>query len=442
MKLHDICGIVPSVTPGISVSSKGHLLFWGVDTTELVNKYGSPLYVMSEERIRENCGYHLAVLRKHLGADSRAAYASKAFSCRQIYRIAGDEGMCTDVVSSGELYTALSAGFDPLRIIFHGNNKTQADISYAIKNGIWLLVADSITELDNISRAAVNSGIRQKVLLRVTPGIDPHTHEKINTGRIDSKFGVPIGNGQAADAVRYALGLPGIALEGFHYHIGSQITESSPFADAMENTLAFLYEMRTRLGYTAKILNIGGGFGIRYTDDAPATDYEGIFSALAAMLTAFCESKKYPRPMIITEPGRSIVADAGITLYTVGGVKTIPGYRSYVSVDGGMTDNPRFALYGAIYCAVVAGKADRTPDFRCSVVGRCCESGDIIIPDIMLASPTPGDILSVLNTGAYNYSMSSNYNRIPRPPVIMLKNGSEYTAVRRETPEDVAALDE
>ncbi len=432
---------IPTVTPGISVGQNGHLYYDGADTVVLAEKYGSPFYLMSENTVRANCRRHLGALRTHLGEQAVAAFASKAFSCRQIYRIIAEEGMYTDVVSCGELYTAVSAGFDASHILFHGNNKTPDDIEFAIENKVGFIVADNMTELDNISAAAANAGITQTVLLRLTPGIDPHTHEKICTGKIDSKFGSPIENGQAEEITLYALSRSNIKLAGFHYHIGSQIAESDPFTDALDVMLGYLADMRAKHGYTADILNIGGGFGIRYVEQDKLPDYDKIFSRLGEALSDFCGKQSYPRPFVITEPGRSIVADAGITLYTVGSVKTIPAYRTYVAIDGGMTDNPRYTLYEAEYLAVNASHADREPNFVCCLAGRCCESGDVIIPEAKLAQPAPGDIVAVLNTGAYNYSMASNYNRIPRLPVVMLRDGADYLAVRRETFEDITSRD-
>jgi diaminopimelate decarboxylase len=441
MKVQVLCSDMPDVTPDVSVNENGHMVFAGLDTVELAKKYGTPLFVMNEDRIRENCRFIKKISAEAFGDGSLTAYASKAFSCRQIYRIMKDEGMCADVVSGGELYTALSAGFNPSDIFFHGNNKTESEIKYAIESRIGCFVADNLAELDSISRVASGMGIEQNVILRVSPGIDPHTHEKISTGKIDSKFGIPIGNGQADEAVGYALGLRGVNFLGFHYHIGSQITESAPFAMALENALAFLKKMKARYGFEAKLLNIGGGFGIRYTDDAPHTDYKGIFSSLHEILFSYCRDNGLHVPVIITEPGRSIVADSGITLYTVGAVKTIPGYKSYVSVDGGMSDNPRYALYQARYSAIIANKADRKRTLNCTIAGRCCESGDLIATNIDLQAAEPGDILAVFNTGAYNYAMASNYNRVPRPPVVMIKDGRDYVAVRRESYEDLTIND-
>ncbi len=431
---------IPTITPGLDVMG-GVLTYCGQDALSLIKKHGSPLLVMNEDTIRDNCKFHCALLEKYFGDRAQVAFASKAMSCRQIYRILKDENMYADVVSCGELYTAISAGFDAAHLIFHGNNKSPDDIEFAITQGVGLFAADNIRELDLISSIATEKEMYQDVIIRVTPGIDPHTHEKINTGKIDSKFGSPIANGQAEQIIAYALSLPGVNVRGVHYHIGSQITDAEPFCDALDNVLSFLGDMQSKHGFVADIINVGGGFGIKYLEEAPATPYDKIFASLSVKLSRFCADNDYPTPTVITEPGRSIVANAGITLYTVGSVKNIPGYKTYVAVDGGMTDNPRYALYNAPYTAVLANKADRGADTKCSIVGKCCESGDIIIPEAMLPTAEPGDVIAVLNTGAYNYSMSSNYNRIPRPPVIMIRNGEDYVAVKRESFEHLISLD-
>ena len=440
MKQNVVSYNIPTITPYLDISN-GVLTYCGQDAASLIKKHGSPLFVMSENTVRTNCRFHRSLLEKYFGCKAQVAFASKAMSCRQIYRILQSEDMYADVVSCGELYTAVSAGFDASHLIFHGNNKSSDDIEFAMDKGIGLFAADNYHELDLISSIATKKGKRQNVIIRVTPGIDPHTHEKINTGKIDSKFGSPIANGQAEQILSYALSLPGINVMGVHYHIGSQITDAEPFCDAFDNVLAFLSDMKDKLGFVAEIINIGGGFGIKYLEDTPTTPYDEIFSALSSKLADFCSDNDYPQPTIITEPGRSIVANAGITLYTVGSVKNIPGYKTYVAVDGGMTDNPRYALYNAPYTAVLANKAEREADTCCSIVGKCCESGDIIIPEAKLPGAEPGDIIAVLNTGAYNYSMSSNYNRIPRPPVIMIRDGEDYVAVRRESYEHLISLD-
>lgn len=427
------------LTPGLSRTSDGQLTYDGCDCAASARRYGTPLYLMSEDTVRHSCRRHLEALRRHMGASSVTAYAGKALSCRQIYRIMSDEGMYADAVSAGELYTARSADFDMSHIIFHGNCKTPADIDYAISLGVGLIVADSTPELELVSHAAGAHGRRQAVLLRLTPGIDPHTHKKISTGQLDSKFGLP--PSCVHDAVELALGLPGIQLRGVHYHIGSQIAAREPFCDALEHVLTTLSELRDSLGFEAELLNIGGGFGVRYTEGDTAADLDAIFSALGRRLDAFCLETDYPRPTVITEPGRSIVADAGITLYTVGAVKRSDAGTLYVAVDGGMTDNPRYTLYGAEYTALAVTSQGRGETVDSAIVGRCCESGDILIPHAHLPRVAPGDIVAVLNTGAYNYSMASNYNRIPRPPIVMLRGGEPYVAVRRERVEDVAALD-
>lgn len=428
---------LPTVTPGICRSENGHLLFHSFDCEALARQYGTPLYVMSEDTVRLNCRAHLAALRRHFGDRASAAYAGKALSFRQMYRIMADEGMHADAVSVGELYTARSAGFDMSHVIFHGNNKTPYDIAYAIGCGTGLIVADSVGELASIERAAAVSGTVQHVLLRLTPGVDPHTHAKISTGQVDSKFGIPLE--QASAAIGQALSLPHIRLDGVHSHIGSQICESEPYAEALGQVLACLLEARRRYGFTADIINIGGGFGIRYVESDRAAELDTVFAAVHSVLDGFCTAHSYPCPTVMTEPGRSIVADAGITLYTVGALKRSGAGTVYVSVDGGMTDNPRYTLYEAKYTALsVRSSAER---LSCAIVGRCCESGDILIPHAEIDAVEPGDILAVLNTGAYNYSMASNYNRIPRPPVVMLSGKRSYVAVRRETPEDVARLD-
>lgn len=453
------------ITPRLTRSPDGRLLFDGFDCEQLARQYGTPLYLMSEDTVRANCRRHLNALRRYLGADAVAAYAGKALSCRQIYRIIADEGMYADAVSSGELYTAHASGFDMSHIIFHGNNKTPADIAYAQKLGVGLIVADSSYEVAMISRSAASAGIVQPILLRLTPGIDAHTHQKISTGQADSKFGIPID--RAPEAVAHALSMPGVRLDGIHCHIGSQISDPKPFCDALEILLDALSRLQSDTGFTARIINLGGGFGVRYVDSDTAANPDTIFSALGSMLDDFCRTRRYPPPAVMTEPGRSIVADAGITLYTVGNIKQSGAGTTYVSVDGGMADNPRYALYCAPYTAIAAvespgGSATishtgaplsdedylptefNLPDTAfndCAIVGRCCESGDILVPHAHLPRVCPGDIIAVLNTGAYNYSMASNYNRLPRPPIVMLHNGKAYVAVRRETPEDVAALD-
>ncbi len=425
----------------VTVGENGHLYFAGLDTVALAAEYGTALYLMDEDRIRDRCRLYIRSMREAFGGESGPLYAGKAFCCRDIYRIMAEEGMRVDLVSPGEVHTAHAAGFPMERAYFHGNNKTDADIAYAISLGVGQFVADNREELDAIEREAGARGIIQRVLLRVTPGIDPHTHAAIATGKVDSKFGLPIETGQAEELTAYALSLPHVELLGFHCHIGSQIFESTPFCDAADVMIRYLAHIKDSLGYSARVLNLGGGFGVRYVADDPEIDYVALISEISAHITAYCDEMGLAVPTVLMEPGRSIVADAGMTLYTVGSVKTIRGYKSYVSVDGGMPDNPRYALYGSAYTVVNASRAASAPDLVATVAGRCCESGDILQENVSLATPVRGDILAVLVTGAYNYSMASNYNRIPRPPVLMLSGGSVRVAVRRETYDDLLRLD-
>ena len=302
-------------------------------------------------------------------------------------------------------------------------------------------IVDNHQELERLEQAAGARGHRQRVLLRVTPGIDPHTLQAINTGRIDCQFGVPIETGQAAQFVADALSRPHLQVEGFHSHIGSQIFEAAPFCDAVDILLDFAHAMRQAHGFVARTLNLGGGFGVRYQESDPAVDIPGNIRALADHLRRGCEAKGYPMPRVLLEPGRSIVANAGLTLYRVGGVKTIAGYRSYVTVNGGMTDNPRYALYQAPYTVLSASRMGETTDFLCTVAGRCCESGDLIQEKVSLPRPARDDLLAVLTTGAYNFTMASNYNRLCRPALVMVRGGKARLAVRRQTFADLVACD-
>ena len=427
----------------LTVNEKGHLCLGGQDTTELAKQYGTPLYLMDEKRIRERCRTYMSAMKEAFGTSSLPLYASKAASFKQIYRIMKEEGMGVDVVSSGEICTAVSVGFPMERAYFHSNNKTDADIDYAMENGIGYFVVDNREELDAIEYFASKRGITQKILLRLTPGIDTHTYAAVNTGKVDSKFGSAIETGQADEITAYALSLSHIKLSGYHCHIGSQVFDSDTFLRAAAIMLDFANQMRQKYGFIIDELDLGGGYGVRYLDEHPEIDIRANILAVGEAVTAQCKALGYPMPAIRLEPGRSIVADAGMTLYTVGTVKQIPGYKNYVSVDGGMTDNPRYALYGSPYTVLLANRAnDESKPFKCSVVGRCCESGDILQENVTLPANTArGDVLAVLTTGAYNYSMSSNYNRIPKPPVVMLKDGTSYVAVKRETYEDVCRND-
>ena len=427
----------------LTVNEAGHLCLGGQDTVELTKKYGTPLYLLDEDRIRERCRTYMSAMKEAFGDASLPLYASKAASFKQIYRIMKEEGMGIDVVSAGEICTAVSVGFPMEHAYFHSNNKTDADINYAMELGIGYFVVDNREELDAIEHFATKRGITQKILLRLTPGIDPHTYAAVNTGKVDSKFGSAIETGQADSITAYALAQKHIKLSGYHCHIGSQVFDSDTFLRAAAIMLNFANQMREKYGLVIDELDLGGGYGVRYTESDPEIDIAENIQEVGKAVKEQCKALNYPMPAIRLEPGRSIVADAGMTLYTVGTVKQIPGYKNYVSVDGGMTDNPRYALYGSSYTVLLANRAnDESTPFKCSVVGRCCESGDILQENVTLPANTArGDILAVLTTGAYNYSMSSNYNRIPRPPVVMLKDGESYVAVKRETYEDVCRND-
>ena len=425
----------------LSINENGVLTLAGQDTVALAAEYGTPLMLLDADRIRSRCREYKKAMAEHLPAGSMPFYASKALSFKRLYNLIDQEGLGVDVVSGGELYTALAAGFPPEKMCFHGSSKTDGDIIYGIENKVGYFVCDSLQELTAIEREAAARNVTQKVLLRLQPGIDPHTHQKISTGNIDCKFGVAIETGQAEEYVRLALNSPHIELSGYHCHIGSQIFDHQPFCDAAVMMLKFCAHIAKTYGYSPKILNLGGGMAVRYTDDAPQISYKENIRAIGTLIADTCKDLKLTPPSIWMEPGRSIVADAGITLYTAVSTKTIPGFRNYVAVDGGMSDNPRYTLYEAPYTVLPAGRMAEPRDYICTVAGRCCESGDLIQEGVPLPEPRRGDLVAVLTTGAYNYAMSSNYNRVPRPPIVMLESGSHQLAVRRETVEDLTRYD-
>ena len=429
------------LSDNIGRTPEGVLTIAGQEVTRLAAEYGTPLYLMDEQRIRSNCRMYLKAFRENFPEDSLPLYASKAASFKRIYRIMAEEGMGVDVVSSGELYTALAAGFPAERIHFHGNCKTDADIAYGVASGIGCFIADNREELLALEKTAAGAGVTQAILLRVTPGIDPHTYEAVSTGKVDSKFGAAVETGQAMELVKLALAQPHLKLLGLHCHVGSQVFGEDVYQRTIDIMAAFLAEIRDETGAVLEELNLGGGYGVRYTEEDEAIDIPARLREVALHLRRETEKHGLPMPRFLMEPGRSIVADAGMTLYTVGSIKRIPGYKQYAAVDGGMTDNPRYALYQSRYTVYHGSKTGPTERF--DVVGRCCESGDIIQPHVELPADTcRGDILAVCTTGAYNYSMASNYNRLPRPPIVMLTPEGSYTAVRRETFADLTALDE
>ncbi|MEV3433599.1 diaminopimelate decarboxylase [Paenibacillus larvae] len=414
------------------VNNQGHLEIGGVDTTELVERFGTPLYVVDETLVRQRCQEFVSAFRDS-GLKFQVAYASKAFCVKAMCRVAVEEGMSLDVVSDGELMTALESGFPPERIHFHGNNKTPQEIEMALRAGIGCFVVDNFVEMQLLHSMAAEQGLRVNVLLRITPGVEAHTHEYISTGQTDSKFGFDLENGSAFQAVQEASRLESFHLLGIHSHIGSQIFEVEGFQIAVEKVAAFAVQVRDEMGISFQVINLGGGFGIRYTaEDTPLPVSQYVQAITNSIKTCFA-SYKYPIPEIWVEPGRSIVGDAGTTLYTVGTIKDIPGVRKYVSVDGGMTDNPRPALYQSVYEAILANRAKEEAAEVISVAGKCCESGDMLIWDVKLPKVQTGDILAVFCTGAYNYSMASNYNRIRRPAVVFVQNGQADIVVKRES---------
>ena len=430
------------ICENIGRTASGELTFGGVAVTSLAKKYGTPLYLYDEDRIRSRAREYISAARRAFGDDAILLYASKAASFGRLYKIIMEEGFGIDVVSSGEIFAAARVGFPLENSYFHSNNKTDADIEFAMENRVGQFVVDCAEELCAIDRIAGERGIRQRVLLRITPGIDPHTYAAVATGKVDSKFGSAIETGQAYDITSLALSLPNIELYGFHSHIGSQVFDADVYLKAADVMLGFVAEVNRRFGYIANVLDIGGGLGVRYVDDHPRLDISSVLLSVGEFMKSRADELGIKLPRIALEPGRSIVADAGMTVYTVGSVKRITGYKAYVSVDGGMTDNPRYALYGSPYTLLLANPNECDSEEIFSVVGRCCESGDILQENVPLpADIKRGDILACLTTGAYNYAMSSNYNRIGRLPIAMINGDSDYLAVKRETLEDIAKND-
>ncbi len=426
----------------ISVSQDGILHFAGQSTVALAQQYGTPLYLMDEDRIRNRMSVYRKGMQEAFGEYGHVLYASKAASFKRIYEIAREEGIGIDVVSSGEIATALKAGYPLEKACFHSNNKTDWDIRYAMEQGIGLFAVDNKEELYAIDAIAGKLGRKQPLILRITPGIDPHTYAAVNTGMVDSKFGSAIETGQAEEMTRLALSLPHLELMGFHCHVGSQVFDSDVFLQTADIMFAFIAEMREKLGFVTQKLDLGGGYGVRYTAADPYMDIESNLLTVGKRVRELVARYKIQMPHIYLEPGRSIVADAGMTLYTMGTLKQIPGYKNYVSVDGGMADNPRYILYGSKYTLLPASKMHAPRNMVCSVVGRCCESGDILQENVAMPENLQrGDLIACLTTGAYNYSMASNYTRLPRPAVVMLRGGQSYVAVRRESLEDITRLD-
>ncbi len=428
----------------LKINDKGHLEIGGADCVELAEKFGTPLYVFDEAYIRRMMRVYREVMNREYGGNGLVLYASKAFSCEAVYRIAMQEKIGVDVVSGGELYTALQAGFPAERIYMHGNNKLGCELEEALDAKIGCIVADAYSEIDTIEREAKRRGMAQNILLRINPGVEAHTHAFVQTAKTDSKFGFSIADGTAEKITAYALTCKHVKLKGFHCHIGSQIFEEQSFVLAAEKCMDFAAEMKEKLGFVTEELNMGGGFGIWYTDEDKKVSPEGYGEYLKALVSAVkrkAAEKALKLPYLLVEPGRSIVGEAGITLYTVGTIKDIPGVRKYVAVDGGMFENPRYALYQSKYTPVLASRAAEPETEIVSVAGKCCESGDLIAVNVHLPEAKPGDILAILSTGAYNYSMAMNYNRNLIPPCVLVREGKAEYIVRPQTYADLTRND-
>ena len=426
------------------INDKGHLEIGGADTVELATEYGTPLYVYDENYIRSMMQTYRDTLDKAYAGNGLVLYASKAFSCMGMYAIAKSEGLGADVVSGGELYTAIKAGFPAEKIMMHGNNKLKSELALAVEHNVGWIVVDSLSEADILDGLCKEAGKKQKILLRVNPGVEAHTHSYVQTATPDSKFGFSIADGSAKEILIKLLTRPNLEVKGFHCHIGSQIFEKSSFVVAVEKCFAFLSELKQELGFNTEVLNLGGGYGIHYTEADPVlsfSDYADFFTTLINAVKLECNKRALRQPFLCIEPGRSIVGEAGITLYTVGSIKEIKGIKKYLAVDGGMFESPRYCLYGSKYEAVIANRAGEKPTEVVSIAGKCCESGDLIGENFNLPEANSGDILAVFSTGAYHYSMASNYNRNLIPPVVLVKGGKAEYLVKPQTYEDLVRND-
>ena len=429
------------ISPCLGINGKGHLAISGCDTVELAEQYGTPLYVMSEDQIRQVCRSYVQSFHQFYGGNGCPIYASKAFSCKEICRIVMDEGLDVEVVSGGELYTALQAGVPASHIHFQGNNKSPKEVCFAIESGVGDIVVDSPSELQLVDQIAQKNNTVAQISLRIKPGIDAHTHEFIRTGQVDSKFGIDLASGEAIEAVRQSLALEHVHLKGLHCHIGSQVFDVAPFVHAAAVMLELLGEVKSKFGVELSHLNLGGGFGVRYVQQDNALPYETYMQAVSEQVHQKCQELGLALPWIYIEPGRSVVAESGVTLYTVGTIKEIPGVRNFVSIDGGIFENPRYVLYQADYTCLLANKANEPADYIATVAGKCCESGDLIQEHTPIQRPQEGDVMAVLTTGAYNYSMASNYNRNPRPACVMVSKGEPRIIIKGETYEDLVRND-
>lgn len=422
------------------INQHGHLEIGGVDSTDLAEKYGTPLYVYDVGIIRENCRAFIDTFEE-LGVKAQVAYASKAFSTIAMLQVVKQEGLSLDVVSEGEIHTAIEAGFPTEKIHLHGNNKSIQELTMAIEHNIGCIVVDNFYEIELLEKLLAAYDRKMDVLIRVTPGIESNTHHYIMTGNEDSKFGFNLHNGQADEAFKLLHNHKYIKFKGIHCHIGSQIFETEGYLKATEILFEKINNWYQTHNYIPEILNLGGGFGIRYTEADEPLPYSTYVKQIVTAVKSHVHKLNIPLPEIWIEPGRAIAGNAGITLYTVGSMKDIPGIRNYISVDGGLTDNLRPALYDAKYEGIIANKANEQITHKASIAGKCCESGDMLIWDLPIPKVQSGDILAVFSTGAYGYSMASHYNRLPKAAVVFVEDGQDKLVVRRETYKDMVAND-
>lgn len=428
----------------LRVNEKGHLEIGGADCVELANRFSTPLYVYDEAHIRNMMRVFKNTIKEEYNGNGQVLYASKAFSCEAVYAIARSEKIGVDVVSGGELYTALKAGFPAEEIYFHGNNKLERELEFALDGKVGTIVVDSYREADILNEMCLTRGIKQNVLVRINPGVEAHTHAYVQTARTDSKFGFSVADGAAKTVCEYVLAKSNLCLKGYHCHIGSQIFEKQSFVIAAEKVLDFSSTIKKELGFEASIINLGGGFGVWYADDDPKlklNDYNDYLKAVISAVKRKVKENNLKEPYLLIEPGRSIIAEAGITLYTVGAIKNIPGIKKYVAIDGGMFESPRYALYQSKYTVLLANRANEPCTEKVSIAGKCCESGDLIAVDVPLPGAKSGDILAVLTTGAYHYSMASNYNRNFIPAAILVNEGKADYILKPQTYEDLVRND-
>ncbi len=423
-----------------SINDLGVLQIGQVDTVELAKIYGTPLFVYDTSLIRQRARAFIQTFKK-ANVKAEVAYASKAFSSIAMYQLAAEENLSLDVVSGGELFTAIRAGFPVERIHFHGNNKSDEEIMFAITSKIGCIVVDNFHEIDRLKAIASEQNVEVRILLRVTPGIEAHTHDYITTGQADSKFGFDLMNGQADQAFQSVKDHSSIHLLGMHCHIGSQIFDTVAFSLAAKKLMNKMKDWHQKDDFICEVLNLGGGFGIRYTEEDDPLEPSVYVEDMIKTIRDELSKVDYPMPEIWIEPGRSLVGDAGTTLYTIGSQKEIPSTRTYLAVDGGMSDNIRPALYQAKYDAAIANNMLSTADTTYTIAGKCCESGDKLIEEIDLPKANAGDYLAVFCTGAYGYSMASNYNRLAKPAVVFVENGNHRLVIKRESLEDLIRLD-